>query len=776
MADAQPPPSEQAGLLGQGPRGELDGDQIRRLFGPSEPREITPFYRAFIAFMRRKDMVRELEQKKLMQDSVPLLDPNSSVSKGLRSVCVFAILYNVLTVPFRFAYDISRSPAVWLTLDALMDVPLIIRLVTSFLAPYKDQAQQDMVRNKRLIARQYLCGDFALDLLTVLPLDHALQDVRWRFFRFLALKRLDRLQKHWESQSLISPVAYRLLYMLALLVLVVHNAACLWYFVARDSAEDTAPVVPLAVDYWALARNWTLQSLKLSQKERLETRQLFFGCGLVRTEPTFDTLEVYNCSSAGDDYGRAFELYAYSLYFAIVYLVGYNAGIPRTPTQTIVSIIIVLVGAFAYSGIISVIGAILKDMDRTEQTFVEKVDNARSFMRYAGIPERTKRNVTHFYKHMWESRRALEQLNVLEDAPDPLHRELRAFLHKDFVSQVPLFAGCDDLFLEEVSCFLEYVAVLPEYYIIRKGEVGKEMFFIHRGQVEVVSEPPGEDQPNVKQIVYASLQEGSFFGEVALVVPGAKRTASIRCSTFTELFVLQKVDLEMLLRSYPETKTKIINVAINRKLIEREKAIELGLIEPSPAEEMTIRLRMLIANARERRGQQEYRVAEAGGVKDLVRNYYAFSQAGQNHLVVSATVIYEPVRPKGHRQSAAAAGSPKPGPEFRQFVMHEDFRYAIAVGPPGSGSHVEDELYNLLLLPFDQVCTDYPQLAEHLRANGLLEKWRRDWNPGPRSAFINSLRSLAQSKGKQLGLPESPELRYLPEWAQGQQVQSFRFR
>ena len=47
------------------------------------------------------------------------------------------------------------------------------------------------------------------------------------------------------------------------------------------------------------------------------------------------------------------------------------------------------------------------------------------------------------------------------------------------------------------------------------------MFFINRGTVEVVSEDG--------TVVFASMNEGKFFGEISLVF-SCPRTASIRCA------------------------------------------------------------------------------------------------------------------------------------------------------------------------------------------------------------------------------------------------------
>ena len=338
--------------------------------------------------------------------------------------------------------------------------------------------------------------------------------------------------------------------------------------VARKFSDGTEAVTPLPFEYLKFGENRVCAppvfvSAPQHRPQTLEEIKLIEAA-------TMDTLYI-GLSQDTDVYRKAFHNYFASLYFSIVYLVGYNAGVPRNGMQGLFCLVVVFLGAGVFALIIGYVGMILRELDNTQQIFRDQVDNMLGFMQYGQLPKSTVKNVLHFYKHMWESRRGLENLQVMKGLPSSLHRELLAYLHKDFVMKVPLFKGCDDLFLEDISCCLQYVAVLPTYYVLRKGEVGKEMFFIHKGQVDVVSEKDADGAVKI----FASLSEGSFFGEVALVVPGAKRTASIVSKTFTELFVLNKVCLgwgSALVRSHtPPTHRLILNLSwtVTRRHVQR---------------------------------------------------------------------------------------------------------------------------------------------------------------------------------------------------------------
>jgi len=90
--------------------------------------------------------------------------------------------------------------------------------------------------------------------------------------------------------------------------------------------------------------------------------------------------------------------------------------------------------------------------------------------------------------------------------------------------------------------------------IVRQGDVTEEMYFICRGEVDVL------DSDN--QVV-SQLKDGNFFGEIGLLL-ATGRIASVRAKTPCDLFVLSKTDFSRILRDHPQFGESIMQIAKER--------------------------------------------------------------------------------------------------------------------------------------------------------------------------------------------------------------------
>ena len=144
-----------------------------------------------------------------------------------------------------------------------------------------------------------------------------------------------------------------------------------------------------------------------------------------------------------------------------------------------------------------------------------------------------------------------------KDAFELIERDGRKWLevvNRSVVETVPLFQTCDAIFQHNIAMVLKPDVFAPGDFIIKKGEIGREMFFLVRGEVEVI---------DGKGKVINTLGPGNFFGETALLL-SEPRTASVRAKEYCDLFVLEKNDFQSVLRDSPHFAKSILDICRQR--------------------------------------------------------------------------------------------------------------------------------------------------------------------------------------------------------------------
>lgn len=119
---------------------------------------------------------------------------------------------------------------------------------------------------------------------------------------------------------------------------------------------------------------------------------------------------------------------------------------------------------------------------------------------------------------------------------------------------VPFFESLTDEENESVMTHIVEEFYPANYKLFSKGDAADKMFIIKSGKVKISDE--------VK--VLAELEQGSFFGEMALI-EATTRNATAETETDTELFVLKTEDLNNLLRQKPEIAEKLKEAYRKRK-------------------------------------------------------------------------------------------------------------------------------------------------------------------------------------------------------------------
>eukprot|EP01065_Artemidia_motanka_P049575 TRINITY_DN8243_c0_g1_i2.p1 TRINITY_DN8243_c0_g1~~TRINITY_DN8243_c0_g1_i2.p1 ORF type:complete len:2027 (+),score=506.89 TRINITY_DN8243_c0_g1_i2:151-6081(+) len=143
------------------------------------------------------------------------------------------------------------------------------------------------------------------------------------------------------------------------------------------------------------------------------------------------------------------------------------------------------------------------------------------------------------------------QTKVIEDTA---RTNFQRYALADIIEKVPMFSATSAEFKAALVRCLRLVELQPGESACKEGEVGEEMYFISRGTLNV----------QVAGIAVAELQEGGFFGEVALFFD-TLRTATIVAKSVVELFVLTKADFGSNIASVFEAEAKAIEAVATER-------------------------------------------------------------------------------------------------------------------------------------------------------------------------------------------------------------------
>eukprot|EP00002_Diphylleia_rotans_P025766 TRINITY_DN5107_c0_g1_i6.p1 TRINITY_DN5107_c0_g1~~TRINITY_DN5107_c0_g1_i6.p1 ORF type:complete len:1069 (-),score=196.83 TRINITY_DN5107_c0_g1_i6:596-3802(-) len=460
--------------------------------------------------------------------SLFVVEPNSSWYTYFLLLLITVGIYNTVTIPLRLAFD-TKNDLIFLLIDYLMaDVVYLVDIFLNMRCAYYDEGTVQTSK-KKITERYRKHGGYLLHVISTLPLEiiapltHPSHRVYFRLNRVLRIFTMPKAIEKVERLISKNVNVVRLVKLFFAVMLYIHWVACLWYLVARW--EGFSP------------HTWVVR---------------------------YDIIEL-----------ETTDHYIASLYWAMVTFatVGYGDVVPYTRYEKIFSIMAVFFGAAVYASIFGNMTNLIASLDMDGLRYREKLSMLNEYMRYRGLPHSLKDRIRNYYEVIWSRHKGLDESSILNDLPPSLRSDVALYLHHHLVQKVPLFQDCDiPGFINSLVVKLQPQVALPGDYIIRHGEIGREMYFLSKGKVEVIS---GDGS-----VVYATLNEGSYFGEIALLFE-ARRIAHIRTTTYCDLLMLTKDDFDSVLCYFPSLVDEMRQKAKEKIGEQRMQAAERPPMRPA---------------------------------------------------------------------------------------------------------------------------------------------------------------------------------------------------
>src|SRR3989442_13530227 len=129
----------------------------------------------------------------------------------------------------------------------------------------------------------------------------------------------------------------------------------------------------------------------------------------------------------------------------------------------------------------------------------------------------------------------------------------------DTLRQVPLFGSLDDEAAKKLCELLETLDCKTGTFLFRAGDSGDAMYIIEHGKVRIcVQAADGH------QMTLTELGRGDFFGEMALLLDGQRRSADALVAEGARLAVLSREHFLSFMRRNPNVALEMLTALANR--------------------------------------------------------------------------------------------------------------------------------------------------------------------------------------------------------------------
>uniref|UniRef100_A0A665X3E3 Cyclic nucleotide-binding domain-containing protein n=1 Tax=Echeneis naucrates TaxID=173247 RepID=A0A665X3E3_ECHNA len=414
------------------------------------------------------------------------------------SLVTLAFNYNTwfITARLCFPYHTESAIPYWLTLDMLAD---LIYLTDSIIFQPRKQFVKggDIIKDRVMTKRNYRDkGRFKTDIMSLIPFDLLYFQFGFKsIFRANRLLKADAFFEFSDRLESIMAKAYiwRVMRTIGYLLFMLHVNACLYY-----------------------------------------TASHYQGIG--------QTKWVY--SGQGSAYLRCY-------YFAVRSLINIGGlNEPHTVFEITFQMTNFFTGVFVFSSLIGQMRDVIGAATAGQTYFRASMDNTVAYMVTNRIPSLVQNRVRTWYTYTWDAQGMLDESELLDKMPLVMRTAIAVDINLATFQKIDLFKGCDQQMLVDMLLRLKSIIYLPGDFVVKKGDIGKEMYIIKSGAVQVVGGPDNS-------IVFVTLKAGCVFGEISLLQSskdgGNRRTANVKAYGFANLFVLEKKDLFNILVHYPES-------------------------------------------------------------------------------------------------------------------------------------------------------------------------------------------------------------------------------
>ncbi|XP_072950048.1 uncharacterized protein [Epargyreus clarus] len=248
--------------------------------------------------------------------------------------------------------------------------------------------------------------------------------------------------------------------------------------------------------------------------------------------------------------GNYFPLYVASLWYMINLLTITGTGdvSSQNDFEVIETIFIIIVIKFCTGLLISEMSAMITAHSSSRIAYDYDINELKDGLRDTDLSDHQMNKMWDYVRELWDRQQGRQMPKLVYKLPFRFRCQVMQAVYGSHIRESVIFSKTGDDFKRMLCMWLKHCVFFPGNYIVQCGDADQCIYFIHRGEVEVLTV-----HPNLTESIYDILGPEDSFGVAQGLFIGLSHHFSFRARTVVDIVYLKLEDWKYLLDFYPKS-------------------------------------------------------------------------------------------------------------------------------------------------------------------------------------------------------------------------------
>ncbi|EAR96926.2 cyclic nucleotide-binding domain protein (macronuclear) [Tetrahymena thermophila SB210] len=252
---------------------------------------------------------------------------------------------------------------------------------------------------------------------------------------------------------------------------------------------------------------------------------------------------------------------------------GYGDITPKTEIEQVFATSVGLLSTVIFAFSVSLIGEILKDISKRSSEFRSQMGKIETYLNKRKLNQKLKVKVRKYFGYLNKEQQedTNEGVQLLQKLASSLKEEVFIDMYGRLLKSKKLFdLHFSQRFLNQLALKMKEMRFGPEEIIFRESDPGNKMYFILKGEVQMMLNMKQESQSYHN---LCNLKEGQIFGEIEFF-SGQTRENCARAVNVTDLVYVEYDDFIETVKLFPEDYEQVLQTKDNLNLYQKSKGLD----------------------------------------------------------------------------------------------------------------------------------------------------------------------------------------------------------